>query len=272
MRYLNVGCGHHYSQAPEWINLDFDSTGPNVVKHNLLNGIPFDDESFDVVYQSHVLEHFTKKDGENLISECFRVLKTGGVLRIAVPDLEQIVRHYINFLEKGINDLNNKLNYEWIMLEMYDQTVRSISGGNIKNYLFQESIENEGFVYQRIGEEGKILRNEFVKIKSDSAISKKNGAGGFYSKLKSRLKKYLFKKLNVNEDSITRDRFRNGGEIHQWMYDRYSLTLLLEKNGGKSVSLKDAFNSYIENWSEYNLDANFEIVRKPDSLFIEAIK
>src|SRR5689334_18953207 len=86
--YLNLGCGYHYSSAPEWINVDFVATGGGVQPHNLLDGIPFPDNSFDLVYHSHVLEHFTKNDGECFIAECFRVIKPGGFIRVAIPDLE----------------------------------------------------------------------------------------------------------------------------------------------------------------------------------------
>jgi predicted SAM-dependent methyltransferase len=64
MKYLNLGCGSHYSTATEWTNLDFTSLDNNVIAHNLLTGIPFEDNSFDLVYHSHVLEHFSKEDGE----------------------------------------------------------------------------------------------------------------------------------------------------------------------------------------------------------------
>ena len=67
MKYLNLGCGSHYSTATEWTNLDFTSLDNNVIAHNLLIGIPFEDNSFDLVYHSHVLEHFSKEDGETFI-------------------------------------------------------------------------------------------------------------------------------------------------------------------------------------------------------------
>ena len=40
MKYLNIGCGSHYSSDFVWTNLDFTSTGKNVIAHNLLKGIP----------------------------------------------------------------------------------------------------------------------------------------------------------------------------------------------------------------------------------------
>lgn len=284
-RFLNVGCGHKYSNEKEWTNLDFVSTGEGVIGHNLLNGIPFDNEMFDCVYHSHVLEHFSKKDGRNLLSECFRVLKKGGILRIAVPDLEQIVRNYLSFLEKGLEspeDELNRVNYDWMMIEMYDQTVRNYSGGLMGEYFAQDKIINENYVYQRIGFEGKNLRKVILNRKKNFQSEPPKTHVSPIS-LKHKLK-YIIKRLigrkgkEVNQLKIEMNeyeklgRFRLGGEIHQWMYDRYALNYILTSIGFNDFQVKTAFDSKIPNWEIYQLDSIGPEVRKPDSLFIEVIK
>src|ERR1700709_1713415 len=97
--YLNLGCGSHFDR--QWVNVDFSKTGEGVIAHNLLNGIPFNDNTFEVVYHSHVLEHFPKDRAEEFIRECYRVLKPAGIIRVAVPDLEQIVSNYSRLLTLG---------------------------------------------------------------------------------------------------------------------------------------------------------------------------
>ena len=67
-------------------------------------------------------------------------------------------------------------------------------------------------------------------------------------------------------------RFRMGGEVHQWMYDRYSLNILLEEAGFNDVKVSTANSSAIAGWSEYGLDSDGEHVFKPDSLFMEGVK
>ena len=183
MKYLNLGCGTHYSKSNEWTNVDFISTGEGVMAHNLLAGIPFQDNSFDGVYHSHVLEHFSKQDGEKFISECLRVLKKGGVLRIAIPDLEMIAKEYLKCLELGMqnpDDVVVKANYEWMMLEMYDQTVRNQTRGNMGNYLFQNEMINQEFVFSRIGEDGKAIRKLFLAnfLGTDSRFTNEERAIG----------------------------------------------------------------------------------------------
>ena len=62
--------------------------------HDLSYGLPFDERTVDFVFCSHVLEHFYRADAEKLVHEIHRVLKPGGRVRIAVPDLEHAVSLY----------------------------------------------------------------------------------------------------------------------------------------------------------------------------------
>jgi predicted SAM-dependent methyltransferase len=55
--------------------------------HNLVYGIPAADQTVDVIFSSHMLEHLTQAQGQRLIRDAYRVLKPGGLIRIAVPDL-----------------------------------------------------------------------------------------------------------------------------------------------------------------------------------------
>jgi predicted SAM-dependent methyltransferase len=268
MKYLNIGCGSHYSNLSEWVNLDFNGNMEDIISHNLLNGIPFPDNSFDLIYHSHVLEHFSKQDGFFLMQECFRVLKKGGIIRVAVPDLEQIARNYLSILELGlINPNDEKINadYNWMVIEMYDQTVREKSGGMMAEYLFQDKIVNENFIFERIGEEGKSIRNAYLKNQKNIEMPRKN--------FKTIVKKILKTLLNFRSNKYEKlGKFRHKGEIHQWMYDRYSLSKLLQQVGFQLVIQRNAFDSDVLDWEKYGLDGKDGIVRKPDSLFIEAKK
>jgi SAM-dependent methyltransferase len=64
------------------------------VFHNLDHGLPFDSNTVDVIFCSHVLEHFAKTDAQRLIGEMFRVLKPGGHVRVCVPDLKKAIALY----------------------------------------------------------------------------------------------------------------------------------------------------------------------------------
>lgn len=73
---------------------------PDTVLWDLARGIPYPDRTFDVVYHSHLLEHLDREQAPDFLRECHRVLKDGGVLRVVVPDLEQLARSYLGVVEQ----------------------------------------------------------------------------------------------------------------------------------------------------------------------------
>ena len=278
-QYLNLGCGERFHGS--WININFVSTGKNVVAHYLKKGIPFADNSFDVVYHSHVLEHFPKVEALTFIRECYRVLRPQGILRVVVPDLEQIVRMYLHCLENtSIGSEEWEQNYQWILLEMYDQTVRNKSGGEMFNFLSKQNISNREFVIKRCGVEIENIINNSQK----KSFSKDKAENNFKKFLKHiyRLLRYsnyrhqVFLKLILSPtelDALEIGQFRQSGEVHQWMYDHYSLSSLLKKCGLQEITKRTAHESYIPEWASFNLDTEPDgSVYKPDSLYMESIK
>ena len=248
-KLLNLGCGSHYHK--EWVNIDFNSNNGEVIKHNLTKDIPFENNYFDAVYHSHVLEHFPKELAPNFLRECFRVLRKGGIIRVVVPDLEQIIKHYLQLLEESISgDINAQNKYEWIMLELFDQTVRNYSGGEMLKYLQQKEIPSKDFVLERLGSEAKDIINSIP------------GNQGRHDNVN-----------NCEPDASKIGQFRLSGEIHQWMYDRYSLGKLLKETGFTNIRVLSAYESAIPEFNKYCLDIEADnSTRKPDSLFMEAIK
>ena len=82
-----------------------------LLNYDLRNGIPALDNSLDVVYHSHLIEHLLASEAASFIKECYRVLKRGGLLRILVPDLRLFANAYIN------NDKHFLENYRKLALE-----------------------------------------------------------------------------------------------------------------------------------------------------------
>ncbi|MDD2541683.1 MAG: hypothetical protein PHH28_11660, partial [Desulfuromonadaceae bacterium] len=66
--------------------------------------------------------------------------------------------------------------------------------------------------------------------------------------------------------------FRSSGEIHRWMYDRFSLGRLMANVGFVEIRVVSASVSSIPDFARYNLDIADGVVRKPDSLVMEGVK
>lgn len=264
IEYLNLGCGYRFN--PKWTNVDFSTTGKNVIAHDLNKNIPFANETFDLVYHSHVLEHFSKAGAANFIQECCRVLRPGGVLRVVVPDLEQIARLYLTSLEKAPGSNQWAESYEWIALELLDQMVRNSRGGEMSSYLAR-SQHGRDFAVERFGTEAKQL---ITVPKNDHRL--KSLTKEFRNKLAA-VHHLLPEPLKRFYTAVKIGYYRQSGEVHQWMYDRYSLANLLQDCGLEEVVQRSATDSYILEWTSFNLDTEPDgSVYKPDSLFMEAVK
>lgn len=89
---LHLGCGQN--QLNGWVNIDM-MAGPTVDRvQDLRQGLPYGDKTVDAIFCEHTLEHFTLKEGKELLKECYRVLRVGGRIRIGVPSLERAIGHY----------------------------------------------------------------------------------------------------------------------------------------------------------------------------------
>lgn len=134
---INIGCGD--TPTPGWINYD-NSLSIRLAKHPFLaktarifgllhthqlkyvryaakhdiewadatKHIPHPDSSVEIVYCSHMLEHLDKREARLFLTETYRVLVPGGIMRIAVPDLQKLLEYYMKtndadlFMEKSL--------------------------------------------------------------------------------------------------------------------------------------------------------------------------
>ncbi len=288
---VNIGCGATWH--PAWTNLDVCPLSSHVQAWDVEKGLPFESGQVDACYASHLLEHLTKDQARDLLLECFRVLRPGGVIRLAVPDLEGIVREYLRVLalaESGERAAVEQ--YEWISLELLDQLVRDRSGGEMERYLRTQAWGNAEYVVARIGPEAMTYMGSgreqdgtsgTHESSSDGAVSGRrllptisamareirsvlSGAGHFGAGVWGR------RVNNGDREAVRVGRFRLAGECHRWMYDRFSLRQLLGQSGFADARLCSAFESRINGFASFGLDAVDGRVRKPDSLFMEAIK
>ncbi len=89
---LHLGCGKRH--IPGFIHVDLDDF-PHVDYRSGIDRLPmFADGSADLIYCSHGLEYFDRVQAREVLREWNRVLRPGGLLRIAVPDFEALVSVY----------------------------------------------------------------------------------------------------------------------------------------------------------------------------------
>jgi SAM-dependent methyltransferase len=72
------------------------SRSSNIRWANAAKRIPEKDDSVDVIYCSHMLEHLDKREVCGFLNEARRVLRKGGVIRLSVPDLRRLVKDYLD--------------------------------------------------------------------------------------------------------------------------------------------------------------------------------
>jgi predicted SAM-dependent methyltransferase len=88
---LHLGCGANVLSA--WANVDL-ARREGVVRWDLTDPLPVQSDTIAFVYCEHFLEHISLDDARGLLSECRRVLKGGGVLRLSTPSLSKLVEDY----------------------------------------------------------------------------------------------------------------------------------------------------------------------------------
>ena len=91
---LHLGCGANYISRPGVINVDGNLFCRKDLWLDITLGLPFPDETIDVVLASHLLEHLDEKRVRRVLRESHRVLKPGGKVRLVTPDLKKAIDAY----------------------------------------------------------------------------------------------------------------------------------------------------------------------------------
>lgn len=86
---LCIGSGK--DKRSGWLNTDY-APSMGVMYLDATRKFPFSEKSTDYIYTEHMIEHISLTYAKKMLEECFRVLRNGGVLRIATPDLNNMVR------------------------------------------------------------------------------------------------------------------------------------------------------------------------------------
>lgn len=139
---LHLGCGEKFISG--FVHIDqfrFDHVD---YVTNVSDLSMFSEESVDLIYASHVLEYFHRDRAKHVLGEWYRVLKKGGMLRVAVPDFESIVKVYLKFQDLDHRGILGPLYGKWpgknLQNIIYHRTVYDFS--SLRLVLEKENFKN----------------------------------------------------------------------------------------------------------------------------------
>lgn len=202
-RYLNIGGGNFNQREDGWLNLDYpfeamekkrDFTNIDIA-FNLMEGetLPISDNSLDVVYTEHAMEHLPEKTVRFIFSEAHRVLKNDGVFRVSVPDAAKCWNALVN---------------EDFTLEEYPSCWRPKGAANSKSMCFLDAVCTP---LRRI-----INEDEFKTIV---------GGSGFYNAMHK-----IYEALEVRLDMTAEIQSKRPGDHLSW-WDHVTLSSCLSHAG-----------------------------------------
>jgi len=268
---VNLACGDTYLN--NWLNFDFVPHSATVKQANLLSRLPLADNSADVVYSSHFLEHIPRDLVAGFLAECHRITKVGGSLRLVLPDWEELCSTYLSLRRAGGRAHEQA---DFLLLEMLDQCVRRVSCGEL------------GACYTRLQAHPEQNRSliDFIRLRTgyDLTLPINLQQSGRFSRLLKNPQKILgkleqlyvrfilallpsaFRHQNVSLTSV--------GEKHAWMYDFYTVEKLLLQVGFTDVQSMTASRSNILDFPFNPLDLAIDGQPRKgkESMYIEAIK
>jgi|694.fasta_scaffold58393_8 predicted SAM-dependent methyltransferase len=142
---LHLGCGNKHIDG--FINIDIRKVEGVDIVDDVTKLESFSDNTIDLIYVSHVLEHFGRFEYTQILEKWYKLLKPQGTLRIAVPDFEKIVEHYLEnknlFILRGLlyggQDYAENFHYCTWDFQTLSDDLTNIGFSSIKRYNWQDT-------------------------------------------------------------------------------------------------------------------------------------
>lgn len=217
MTKLHLGCGKR--NFPGFINVDL-ADYPHIQHRRSVDDLsPFEDASADLIYASHVLEYFSLPQVSKVLAEWRRVLKPGGVLKLAVPDFENLTKAYrqsgdvlsiqgplygfFEIISTGENKiLNHKVAYDFRLLKkiLEENGFGEVKRYDWKDFLPEGAIDHSAaYLPSKDYLNGTLVSLNVEAVKAGELASRvletKQAVIGFKDKIKRKVLKWLQKNL-----------------------------------------------------------------------------
>lgn len=143
---LHLGCGKRYILG--FIHVDVRKF-PHVDYVTSVDKLDmFKDNSVDLIYACHLLEHFKRNQIESVLREWRRVLRPGGILRLAIPDFASLVKVYLKYGDlasilgplHGRQDYPENIHYISFDFKTLKKLLAKVGFKNIHSYDWRKTI------------------------------------------------------------------------------------------------------------------------------------
>ena len=201
---LDVYTPHYYKSKENFLK--------NRVEYNMRkDSIPFETNTVDNIYCSHVVEHIEDEYVVKFLGESYRVLKNGGVLRIACPDSEFLFsvslfeNEYWNWRNQTFL---NKNNYEtnWDKVCQFDFLIRETATPRMRFY--RDKLRSKVL---KIDDLKKLEYQEFCKLIKKDLFFRENHPGDHINNWDFRRLKEIGERIGFNY--IIRSKYRGSVSI-----------------------------------------------------------
>lgn len=223
--------------------------------------LPFAAGRFQAIYACRIVQHLTRDEGRALFDDLARLLRGGGVLRVSVPDVEEIARSYLAAIDACRQHLTPERDQRRreLALQLTDQMMRDVSGGQLAAEI------RSG----RLGAER--LRERFGDCLDGllPAAGRTPRRGGRLNALKRGVRQAVRLALGqVRFQDVLARR-----ETDLWIYDRVMITRLAEEAGFRQVEFPPSDRSRIAGWQDWGPDRSVrgDYCYEP-SLFAECVR
>jgi predicted SAM-dependent methyltransferase len=134
IRKLQIGTGPN--PLPGWLNTDlhpeiYPDWRDEIFFLDATRDFPLPDQSFDYVFSEHQIEHVSQADACHMLRECFRVLRNGGRIRLATPDLTALIALYREPL-----DPTGQHYLDWVTAKLGLQHPKEVTRCHVVNQMF----------------------------------------------------------------------------------------------------------------------------------------
>ena len=186
---LNIGCGPIIRDG--WLNVDIDPRLDGAIYMDATEPLPLRDSSVDVAYSEHMIEHVPLSAAVAMLRELHRVMKPGGKLRIATPDMDNILQlkraapsnlqlHYIQWSNKEFGDglertspqnacyAMNRMFHAWEHRFIYDRATLAsvIAEAGFRDVRFCEIGQSEVPELRNLEKHGTVVGEAFNQIET----------------------------------------------------------------------------------------------------------